>query len=88
MLAHVLTEGVLIISQEVALATDSLVVNFVDVRGQPFGSGRFIVAKDAEVGLDVGVEVAFETPIVHTSPGAVGTRVQFFFLLLLTASST
>ncbi len=58
-------------------------MNFVDVSGQPFGAGRFVVAQDAEVGFDVGVEMAFEAPIVHSSPGAIGAGVQLFLLLLL-----
>ena len=44
MFTHVLAEGVLIVGQKVALAADALVVNFVDVSGQSFRTGRFIVA--------------------------------------------
>ena len=57
-------------------------MNFVDMGGQPFRAGRFIVTQDAEVGFDVGVEVTFEAPIVHSSPGAIGASVQLFLLLL------
>lgn len=58
MFTHMLAEGVLIVCQKVALATDSLVVNFMHVCGQSFGTGCFIVTQDAEVGFDVGVEMA------------------------------
>lgn len=88
MFAHVLAEGVLVVGQKVALAADALVVNFVDVSGQSFGTGRFVVAQDAEVGFDVGVEMPFQTPVVHSSPGAVSAGVQLFLLLLLTTSAT
>jgi len=44
MLAHVLAKSVLIVSEEVAFAADALIVYFMDVRGQPFGAGRFVIA--------------------------------------------
>ena len=55
MLPHVLTESVLIVGEEVAFAADALVVDLVDVGGQPLRAGRFVVAQDAQVGFDVGV---------------------------------
>ena len=82
-LAHVLAKGVLVIGQVVAFAADPLVVHFVNVSGEPLRAGRLVVAQDAEVGLDVSVEMPLETPIVDTSPGAVGASVKFLLLLLL-----
>ena len=61
-------------------------MNFVDVGGQSFGTGCFIVAQDAEIGFDVGVEVTFEAPIVHSSPGAIGASVQLFLLLFFSSA--
>ena len=85
MFTHVVAEGVLIVRQKVALSADAFVVYFVDVRGQPFGAGSFIIAQDAEVRFDVSVEMTFETPIVHPSPSAVGACIQLFLLLLFAA---
>ena len=83
MFSHVLAEGVLVVGQEVALAANAFVVHLVDVGGQPFGSGRFVIAQDAQVRLDVRVQMAFQTPIVDAAPRAIRTRVQFLFLLLV-----
>lgn len=85
MLPHVLTQSVLVIGKEVALAANPLVVNFVNMSSEPLRAGRFVIAKDAEVRFDVGVEVTFEAPIIYSPPGAVGASVELLFLLLLTA---
>ncbi len=85
MLPHVLTQSVLVIGKEVALATNTLVVNLVNVSSKSLRAGRFVIAKDAEVRFDVGVEVTFEAPIIYSPPGAVGASVELLFLFLLTA---
>ena len=56
-LAHVLTECVLVVGQEVALAANALVVHLVDVGSEAFRARCLVVAQNAEVGFDVGVEV-------------------------------
>jgi hypothetical protein len=60
----VLQEFLLSISQEAALVADPFVVNFEDVCRQSFSSGSLVLAHGASKRLDVGVHVAFQTPVV------------------------
>ena len=87
-LTHMLTECVLVVCQEVALATNALVMHLVDVGSEAFGARCFVVAQNAEVGFDVGVEMTLEAPVIHASPGAVRAGVQLLLFLLIAAATT
>jgi hypothetical protein len=87
MLAHVLAESVLIVSEEVAFTADALIMNLVHVRGQTFRSRRLVIAQDAKIRFYVCVQMPFQTPIVYSAPGTVSTGVEFLLLLLLSTVS-
>lgn len=69
---------ILILSNVRAPTAHSFAVHFEHVGGQPFGSGRFILAEHALVRLHVGIQVSFQTPIVDARPRTKCAAVPFF----------
>lgn len=63
--------------------TNSFIMHLEYVGGKAFGAGCFVVAEGAEVGLDMGVEMPLQAPVIHSLPGAVGTSVHLLSRLLL-----
>jgi len=59
------------------------VVDFQYVRGKALTPSRLVVTQGTKEGLDVGVEMSLETPVVHSLPRTIGTRVHLLSLLLL-----
>lgn len=64
----------LVVGEKVTFVTRLLVVNLENVCRETFRASRFVVAEETNKRLRVGVEVAFEPPIVGARPRTVAAH--------------
>lgn len=65
----------LVVGEERALGAGLLVVHLMDVRSEPLGSRRLVLAQRARERLEVRVEMPLQAPVVNARPCAVAARV-------------
>ncbi len=62
--------------------THSFIVYFEDMCSKALTPSRLVVTEGTEKGLDMSIQMALQTPVVHSLPWTVRTTVHFVKLLL------